>query len=333
MPRILPSLALLAMLLPSPAPAADGITFFRIGAGATGETHFALGGVIANSLSNPPGARACERGGSCGVPGLIAVAQSTAGAIGNVEAIQAGGLEAGLVRADVADWAYRGAGPFAGLKPAGSLRAVATLYPDSLHVVVRRDAGIGRIEDLAGRRVALGERQTGALADALLVLAAHGLSERALKPAWLRPGPAAEAMARGELDAFFVLDGLPAPAVAELAREVPIDLLAVDGPKTEALRRDHPLFQSGAIPAGTYQGVERTVPTLEMGVVLVVSASASDALVHAITRALWHPTTLALIAESHPSGRALRLDTTTLRTGIPLHPGAARYYSEAGLAH
>ncbi|MBF0394719.1 MAG: TAXI family TRAP transporter solute-binding subunit, partial [Alphaproteobacteria bacterium] len=309
----MPRLVLLAMLLCWPALAADGTTFYRIGAGATGETHFALGGVIANALSNPPGSRACERGGSCGVPGLIAVAQSTEGAIGNVLAIQSGAIEAGLVRADVATWAFRGEGPFAKAKPADSLRAVATLYPDTLHVVARRDAGIDRIEDLAGKRVALGEKGTGAAADALLVLDAHGLSQRDVKSVWLRPGPAADALARGELDAFFALDGIPAAAVAELAREAPIDLLAVYGPPAEALRRDHPFFQVGAIPAGTYRGVDRTVPTVEMDVVLVVSTSAPDRLVKAITRALWHPTTLALIAESHPSGRSLRLGPASLR--------------------
>lgn len=111
--RLPAALALAAMLAAAAAGAvlAQDLRFFRIGTGTTGGTYFPIGGLIANAVSNPPGARPCERGGSCGVPGLIAVAQSTSGSVENLEKLSAKAFESALSQADVAYWAYRGAGP------------------------------------------------------------------------------------------------------------------------------------------------------------------------------------------------------------------------------
>src|SRR5208282_3659220 len=84
----------------------QALHFFRIGTGASGGTYFPIGGVIASAISSPPGARPCEKGGSCGVPGLIAVAQSTAGSLENLARIEAGELESGLAQADLAYAAF-----------------------------------------------------------------------------------------------------------------------------------------------------------------------------------------------------------------------------------
>ena len=104
---------------------AQGSQFFRIGTGSTGGTYFPIGAILASAISNPPGSRECERGGSCGVPGLIAVAQSTTGSVENVRAIGSGLLESALSQADVAFWAYHGRHTFAETGPIKNLRAIA----------------------------------------------------------------------------------------------------------------------------------------------------------------------------------------------------------------
>jgi len=73
--------------------ASTDIRFFRIGTGAPSGTYFPLGGEIANALSNPPGSRDCAKGGACGVPGVIAVAQASQGSVENVEAVEKGQFE------------------------------------------------------------------------------------------------------------------------------------------------------------------------------------------------------------------------------------------------
>ena len=134
---------------------AQEITFYRIGTGGTAGTYYPIGGLIANAISNPPGSLACDKGGSCGVPGLVAMVQSSGGSIENVEGIGEGRLELALSQADIAYWAYHGTGLFRDRGAIDELRAIANLYPESLHVVVRRDSGIASIAELAGKRVSL----------------------------------------------------------------------------------------------------------------------------------------------------------------------------------
>jgi TRAP transporter TAXI family solute receptor len=313
--------------------AAQDVAFFQIGSGPAGETRFLLGSLIANALSNPPGSRPCDRGGSCGVPGLVAVAKSTGGAIANVDGLAAGRLDAALVRADIAYWARQGSGPFKEKGPVTALRGIAMLYSDTVHLVVRRGSGIHSVHDLKGRRVSLGARDSGALVLGRLLLGAYGLHDSQVKLSYFRPGAAADALAAGQLDAFLVVDGQAAPAVAELARTTEIALLPLAGPEMDRLRAGAPFLNTGVIPAGTYAGIDQPVPTVEIGVMLATRANQPAPLIQEVTRALWNPTTQRLLTEGHARGRLIHLAFADLgRLGVPLHAGAAAYYAEAGAA-
>lgn len=325
-------LASLTALTVMPAAAQD-VVYFRIGTGAVGGAHFQIGALLADAVSNPPGARPCDKGGACGVPGLIALAQSSAGAVANIRALADGRLDAGLVQADVAHWAFHGAGPFAGKGAVQSLRAVAVLFSDNLHVVTRRDAGVASLADLRGKRVSLGEAGSGTQLEARTILAAHGMREHDLTPLRLATADAAEQLRRGEIDAFLALDAAPVPSIAALARATAIALLPVGGAETERLCRGLRFFKPGSIPAGSYAGQTAAVPSLEVPVVLLVSAAAPRDRVYAITRALWHPATSKLLAEGNPHGREIRLTAATEALGVPLHAGAAAYYFDVGLVN
>jgi TRAP transporter TAXI family solute receptor len=324
-----------AMLLPAAVARAQGggsqgLRFFRIGTASTAGTYYPIGGIIANAISNPPGSRSCDTGGSCGVPGMIAVVQSTEGSVANVQAIQQGALDSGFAQADVAFWAYKGQGLFADRGAMGGLRAIANLYPEALHLVVRRDAGVLDVGDLAGKRVSLDREGSGTRVDAELILSAYGLSPADLATSSLPAGQAADAVRRGELDGFFFVAGTPANAVATLAQDVGITLLPIDGPHAERLRADYPFFAAHGIAAGTYRNVPQT-QTLAVGAQWLVSAAADADTVYEITEALWHPSTRRLLDNGHPKGSRIRLETALDGLGVPLHPGARKYYLERNL--
>lgn len=324
-------LILLAAAVGASRVQAQDIRYFRIGTGPTGESHFSIGGLIASALSNPPGSRQCDRGGSCGVPGLIAVAQSTNGAVANVQAIGAHSLDAALVQADVAYWAFHGTGIYEGKGAISNLRAIAMLYSDNVHLVARKEANIKSVADLRGKRLSLGEPGSGSLVDGRILLQAYGLKEKDVKLVNLRPGPAADLLAAGQLDAMLVIDGVPVPAIADLAAQTAVELVPVADPQAESLTKAYPFFLKGEIPGGSYQGNPGPVPTLAVGVVLLVDAQADADLVYGITKALWHPNTLKILRQGHPRGAAIHLEAETGRMGIPLHAGAAAYYFDAGL--
>jgi TRAP transporter TAXI family solute receptor len=310
---------------------AQEIRYFRIGTGAPETSYFPIGGVIASAVSNPPGARACDKGGSCGVPGLIALAQTTNGSIDNLNQIAAGSLDSGLCQANIAAAAANGKPPFDGDHAMPGLRAIANLYQEGVHVVVHADAKIDSVGDLKGLRVAIGENGSDAAVTSLLVLGAYGLTEKRIKPAYLSLADAAPKFVNGEIDAIIALGSYPVPAIVDLAGATPIKLVAIDDAKAEALRETAPYLTVDLIPAGAYQGVESTV-TLGVGALWVVDENLDPELVYQLTRALWHSSTRRLLDQAGPVGQKIRLDAALLRLPIPLHPGAERYYAELGKA-
>lgn len=306
---------------------AQDIRYFRIGTGETGGSLFILGGVIASAVSNPPGSRSCGDGGSCGVPGLIAVAQTTAGSVENVTLIGSGGLDSGLSQADVAYWAYTGKDIFEHGGPIGKLRAIANLYEESLHVVVHRNSKIKTIADLKNARVNLGPKDSGNLLTARLILKAFGLTEKKLRPDYSDLATASAKFADGGLDALVVLGEVPLPALVDLAGKVPITLLPVGGEKIAQLRLDHDFLSVDVIPAESYPGATIT-STVGIGVIWLVSADLDEGLAHDLTKALWNKENRKLLDETGELGRQVRPGAALQAVPVPIHPGAQRYYSE-----
>ncbi len=335
-PKGLLRAAALALAFLAVAPAqqrdtlAQDVRFMRVGTGSTSGTYFPIGGLIAAALSNPPGSRACEQGGSCGVSGLILVAQSTNGSVANVTAIQAGTIESGFSQADIAYWAYSAKGRFEGQEPMSDLRAIANLYPEAMHLVVDSTAGIFSLADLKGKRVSLDREGSGTRVGGLLVLEAFGLSPDDMKILDLPPGAAADALVAGQLDAFFLIAGTPAEAVLQLAGTKPVSLLPISGEGAQQLSENYPYFTPDYIPPGVYPNVG-AAETLSVGAQWLVNAKVDEELVYQLTKALWHENTRKLLDSGHPKGRFIKLETALQGLAVPLHPGAARFYEEAGL--
>ncbi|HLJ63920.1 MAG TPA: TAXI family TRAP transporter solute-binding subunit [Stellaceae bacterium] len=322
--------------------------FFRIGTAATTGTYFQLGGVLASALSKPEGGRDCAYGGSCGVPGLIVLAQATQGSIENVLEVGKGQLDSALSQSDIAYWAYTGAAATpkrcTGGKPSDanadgasllkktgpitSLRAIAGLYPEHLHIVVSAETSITRLHDLRGKRVSLGQPESGTLADARLVLEAAGLSECSIKARYLGLAQAVEALRGGEIDAFFLVAGAPVPAITEFAGSAPIRLLPIDPDLARRIIDKFPFFTADTIAPGLYPGQESEVPSLQITALWVVSETVPEDLVYAITKGLWSEPTRRLLEAAHPLGARIRLATALQGVVVPLHPGAARFYRE-----
>ncbi|MBM3584426.1 MAG: TAXI family TRAP transporter solute-binding subunit [Alphaproteobacteria bacterium] len=309
---------------------ADEVRYFHIGTGGPQGTYFPIGGIIAGAISNPPGSRACDEGGSCGVPGLLATAQSSNGSVDNVNAIGEGRIESGFSQADVAFWALNGTSMFAENGAIANLRAIARLYRESVHLVARAEAGIARIEDLAGKRVALGEEGSGTLVDARSILTAFGVGEASVEPVLLKPDKASTALIDGQIDAFFIIAGYPTAAVRDLAETIAITLVPIAGAALDDLLRQQPFFTRDFVPFGVYHGVN-TTETLSVAALWLVAAEQDEELVHGVTAVLWHDSTRRLLDEGHEKGKDIRLEFALQGVPVPLHPGAERYYREVGL--
>jgi len=305
--------------------------FFRIGTGGTAGTYYPIGGLIANAISNPPGSRSCDEGGSCGVEGLIATALSANGSVANVNAIAGGALESGFSQSDVATWAQTGTGIWEDREPVEKLRAIASLYPETIHLVASADSGISSPADLAGKTVSLDEPGSGTLVDARIILEAYGLSEDDVEAEYLKPDQAAERMRDGAMDAFFFVGGFPAGAIAELASQDDITLVPISGAEAEGIVSEYTFFASNTVPGGTYEGVDEDVTTLSVGAQWITSADQPEDLIYNVTKALWNENTRKLLDSGHQKGKEITLETALDGVGIPLHPGAEKFYREQGM--
>lgn len=289
--------------------------FFRIGTGGTAGTYYPIGGLVANAISNDKA-------------NVSAVA--TNGSVANVNAIVGAASESGFVQADVATWAYTGTGLYEGKAKVEELRAIANLYPEAVHVVVKKGLGVKSIADLKGKRVSIDEPGSGSIVNAKAILGAYGLGDRDYKVENLKPGPSADKMRDGALDAFFITTGYPIGALTELASTLGFDLLPIDGEAAAKLKKQFGFFADDAIPDGTYKDVAG-VKTVSVGAQWVTSAKIDADLVYEVTKGLWSDKTRATLDAGHAKGKAIQKATALAGLGIPLHPGAEKFYREAGL--
>lgn len=314
--RLLATL-LVASAFVSASSIAQAQQFFRIGTGGTAGTYYPIGGMIANAVSQPGK--------------IIATAQASNGSVGNVNGIAGGSLESGFSQSDVATWAYNGVMTFEGKPKMTDLRLIANLYPESIHVVVKKGSGIKTVADLKGKRVGLDEPGSGTLINARMVLAAYGVKESDIKAEYIKPNQSGDKLKDGALDAFFFTGGAPAGAIAELASSgAGIEILPLTGAGAEGLRMANPYFAVDTIAAGTYTGVG-AVQTLAVGAQWVTSTKADNELVYQITKAMFSEASQKTFQAGHAKGKLITAKNAVTGAGIPFHPGAERFYKEAGL--
>lgn len=319
-----------AMLLTLGAVAAQNILFLRIGTGSAAGTYYPIGTLIASVISNPPGSGSCDRGGSCGVPGLVATAVTTQGSVENINGVSSGVFEAALAQSDIVAAAYNGSGVYAKKDPIKNIRVIANLYPEDIHLVVRKGAGIKSVTDLKGKRVSIDGDRSGTRVNALEILTAYGLRLKDIEAVMANPNKAVGMMLKGELDAFFIVAGYPVTAVSELADLDKIDLVPIEGKVAERLVSKTGYYSLSRIPEGAYKGVHVT-PTLAVSTQWIVGERLPDELVYEMTKALWNPKNRVLLDSGHAKGLLIHLETALKGVTVPLHPGAARYYREIGL--
>ena len=313
------------------ASAAHAQSFFRIGTGSAGGTYYPLGGIVATAISNPPGSRPCDKGGSCGVAGLIAVVQSSDGSVANVNAIQSGQMESGWSQSDVAHWAYTSTGLFEGKPKAEKLRVIANLFPEHIHLIARADTSIASPEQARGKVVNMGLPASGTLVGAKLLFVVYGIGEADMKAEYLNASQSIDRLRDGQMDLSFLIAGYPTAAVVELASTIGASLVPISADMQDKIIKAVPFWAKATIPAGTYKGIDKDVPTVAVGAQWLTSADQPDDLIYGITKALWNDNTRKLLDNGHAKGKSVVLENALAGVSLPLHPGAERFYKEAGL--
>jgi len=307
----------LATAVASASAGAQAEQFFRIGTGGTAGTYYPLGGIIANAVSEPSK--------------VIATAVASNGSVANINGILGGSLEAGFTQSDVAYWAYTGTGTFEKKPKATNLRLIATLYPESIHLVTHKGSGIKSVADLRGKRVSMDEPGSGTLVDVRLILSAFGLTDRDIKAEYLKPNEAGDKLKDGGLDAFFFVGGTPAGAISELASSGHgIELVPIEGPEIDMLLSQQRFFTADTIADNTYQNV-LGVKTISVSAQLISSTQVPEQVIYDITKSLYSNNTRKTLGAGHAKGKYITKQNAVQGAGIPFHAGAEKFYQEANL--
>jgi len=314
------------LLLPlAPLTACSATEDLRFGTGDAGGTYYSYGMELAQSIQADH-------------KNMMFRISETAGSAANLRLIEEGYLQLAFTQSDMLWNATQKEGTSERTTGEGaedataatelSYAAVAGLYTESCQIVVPADSDIQTIDDLYGKRVSLGEEESGVLQNAKQILLAYGLNESVLQVQYLSFTDSAAAMKKDEIDAFFCTAGAPTPVVADLAQSTPIRLLPVDDEHAQRIMQQYGGYIRSTVPADTYPGQTDAVTTLGVKTVLVADNTLSADTVQAITESLFAHT-----AEIHPS-TGETANTTFATTDIPIgfHKGAAQYYAEQGIA-
>lgn len=311
---------------------AQDMKFFRIASGSAGGTYYPMAGLLAQVVGNPPGSRSCEKGGNCGMEGLVAVAQAAHGSVANVNSIRSGQIESGFAQSDVTYWAYTGTGPFEGKEPMKNLCVIASLFQEHVHVVAGVNAGVKKVPDFKGKTIGMGLPASGALVGARLVVEAYGLKEkRDFTPEYVKSKTAADMIRDGHADAWITVTGFPNASVVEMASMQGAVMVPVEGEARKNLLDTVKFYSAATIPGGTYKGNDEDTETVAVSALWVSNSDLDEDLHYGVTKGLFgNERAKTLLANGHAKGKSLTLETAFDGVPIPLCPGSEKFYKEVG---
>ncbi|HZM96806.1 MAG TPA: TAXI family TRAP transporter solute-binding subunit [Vicinamibacterales bacterium] len=250
--------------------------------------------------------------------------QPTSGGVVAVSAVDAGQGQLGLAQSDVVYLAYR-RGIEDNKYPHTNLRAIAVLWVNTFHMLVRRDSPFQSIADLKGRRVGIIPKGTSGEFSTRIVLAAYGMNSDDVQAIFQPTDSLVPKLGSGQIDAVFSANPLmPATAIA-LSHTVPLRLLPIGRREVNRLRGSYPFLRPVTVAGNQLRGQNQPIETLGAEWLLVCRSDLSEDLVYQLTRAFFDQ--LPALARDH--GEAALIDPEQAPAApIPLHAGAARYYRE-----
>ncbi|MBR3817548.1 MAG: TAXI family TRAP transporter solute-binding subunit [Clostridia bacterium] len=254
---------------------------------------------------------------------------STGGSQANIEGIEDGDYQMAIVQNDVMNYAYAGTNGFA--SQIQSFSAIGCVYPEVCQIIATKASGITSVADLKGKNVAVGDAGSGVYYNATQILAAAGIDiDKDINKTAASFGDAATQLKDGSIDAAFITAGTPTPAITELATATDVVVVDLGEEVISKLMTDFPFYAKYEMTAADYDFIAEPVNTVAIMATFVVTNDMSEDQAYQITKDLWEKQ--ADIAAAHAKGKEMTTDVAVSAIGdVPLHPGAERFYKEAGI--
>ena len=290
--------------------------FLSLGSAPAGGAFFVVGSALAEVVN--------EAGASFG---YSVTAEATSGSQENIRRLASGELDFALSNAAITYFAGRGS---EGWDRAYPVRSVMTLAPNVALFVTQASSGIASIDDLRDRRVSVGPAGAGFEYFVEPLLEAHGVTYDDFSPLNATQQAAVDMLTDGSADATFLGGAVPTASITQAAASMDITFIPFGEAEREQLIDQYVFFRPATIPAETYRGQTDPFEGLDVGSMhLITSADAPDDLVYNVVKLLYENRTL--VVERHAAGRAINPNNVVRDTGTEFHPGAIRFYQEAGI--
>ncbi len=316
--RALAGAALVSMALPWGSAVAQQ-KFVTIGTGGVTGVYYAAGGAICRLVNKDR----AQHGIRCSV-------ESTGGSVFNVNTIKAGELDLGVSQSDVQYNAAKGEGQFKAAGAFGDLRAVFSLHPEPFTVLSRKEANIGKFDDLKGKRFNVGNPGSGTRASMEELLGAMGwkLSDFSLASE-LKADEHGPALCDGKIDGFFYGVGHPSANIQDPTTTCGAKLVSITGPAVDKLVKEKPFYAYATIPGGLYPNNPQPTQTYGVLATMVTSSKVPADTVYQIVKSVFE--NFEDFKKLHPALANLKPENM-VKDGLsaPLHDGAMRYYKEKG---
>jgi len=301
----------LAVLLLLPAGGQAASKQMTIGTASMGGAYYPVGTGIASLINKY-------------VPGVDVRVEVTGGAVENPRLVGGGKTDLGIANTSTGYFALKGMKPYPKALP---IRALAYMYPSTLHMVTRKDFEVQTLMDLKGRRVAVGPAAGGTISLLRRLLSSIDMNVKDLKPSYISYKDGSLALQDGNVEASILLAGAPTSAVLELSVRTPIRFLHIDEAAVQKFLKEFPYYVRVVIPQSYYK-TDSDVLSVGAGNLLIVNEAMGDDLAYKITAALYNH--VGEFQKVHPATKVVSLQTAPDAV-IPLHPGAERYYREKGV--
>lgn len=285
--------------------------FISILTGGTGGTYYPLGGSFAEIIKD--------------ATGIETNAETSGASAENMTTLKNGDGEIAFSQTDIASYATEGKLMFANNK-VENIKAIATLYPETIQIVTTAKSGIKSVEDLKGKKVSVGAPGSGTVANAEQILEVHGMTFDDIQKQDLSFDESTQGIQDGTIDAAFVTAGTPTGAVEGLSATEDVVIIPIADGKIEDLIKKYPFYIKDEIPSGTY-GLETAISTVAVQAMLVAKSDLSDDLVYDITKAIFEN----LNQVTHAKGKLINVEKALNGVGIEVHPGAQKYFDEKGV--
>ncbi|MEP6836907.1 MAG: TAXI family TRAP transporter solute-binding subunit, partial [Bradyrhizobium sp.] len=295
------------------APGAKAQQFINVLTGGTSGVYYPLGVAIGKIYSDK-------------IPNVKTQVQATKASVENLILLQQGRGEIAFTLGDSLKAAWEG-DEEAGFKTKmDKLRTIGAIYPNYIQIVATADSGIKTLADLKGKSLSVGAPKSGTELNSRAILAAAGMTYKDIgKVEYLPFAESVDLMKNRQLAATLQSAGLGVASLKDLSTSTEITVVSV--PKA-TVDKIGPPFVAVTIPANTYTGQDKDVPTAAVINYLVTSSAVSDDLAYQMTKLVYE--SLPELANSHAAGKEIKLETAANGSPVPLHPGAIRYYKEKG---